>query len=179
MTAGMQVHSSYDITLINNSFAGFDRKGLLDFYDADNIFLKDNTFNVNADQLFYNVPQKHLQFRFAPLNFEHCTNTTTISNEFQQRNMGYYNWFEWIMYRNNYGTNCLSANIFVNRAFRSYKTNITSCLRPFVFMIYFMCYGVATEEEHVLGDVLDNEVKTNTIKQIQLSSTQGHQIEEK
>eukprot|EP01083_Nonionella_stella_P205245 747594_1 len=132
MTAGMQVHSSYDITLINNSFAGFDRKGLLDFYDADNIFLKDNTFNVNADQLFYNVPQKHLQFRsrFAPLNFEHCTNTTTISNEFQQRNMGYYNWFEWIMYRNNYGTNCLSANIFVNRAFRSYKTNITSCLRP-------------------------------------------------
>eukprot|EP01083_Nonionella_stella_P205246 747600_1 len=74
----------------------------------------------------------------------------------------------------------LEANI-LSSADTVFEDYFVSCLilLPFVFMIYFMCYGVATEEEHVLGDVLDNGVKTNTIKQIQLSSTQGHQIEEK
>ena len=120
-----------DINITDSTFRGFNREGLLWFQQSSNITLDGNTFEVNTDNLFYDVSDPYFESGYAAVYYLQCFDTTTIRNTFSSNPISTAT--PWIKYLQSSKTvlgNCLTANHFTNYAFYAEDTNITSCARP-------------------------------------------------
>ena len=60
--AGFQAAWSSNIILENNTFSGFDPRGLIYFLECSTILLQNNIINVDISGLYYNISSKFLHF---------------------------------------------------------------------------------------------------------------------
>eukprot|EP01084_Bolivina_argentea_P046760 86110_1 len=122
----------YKVLLENNQFEGFDNMyyGTGFFvYSLNNahFILRNNSFVVNATDLFYDVPNMINNSYIDGLVIIVDNRQVTIyDNNFYQNDVN--PTIPWIKLDTNSDT-CLSANNFSNMALTAINTNITSCFR--------------------------------------------------
>eukprot|EP01084_Bolivina_argentea_P073055 132605_1 len=125
------------IYLHENIISSFDPKGLIWFVYSNNITFTDNKLIVSTDGLYYDIPNESKVFvmyhplygilGFNPLTIRLCTHTTIIGNDFVESDISSSR--AWLVYMDDFGTNCLSANNFSNFGIDVRRSNITSCFR--------------------------------------------------
>ena len=127
-TTGFIIWGGKRVELSYNTFSGFDPRGLLYIAASSSILLENNVINVDISGLYYHVPCEYIHFEYGLLTYYSSTDTNTIDNKFYYpHNMSLPKGSIW--YDENYGTNCLSGNVFTNHALYVHKTDITSCFR--------------------------------------------------
>ena len=130
LTVGVQMWDSECIILRNNRILGFDPHGLVMLVYSNNITVYQNTFNIDASGLFYNISDRFLEFIYgwAPLMYYGSSYVMTLSNMFMDNKVDPNQ--QWISYWYGEEMSCLSGNDFTDYAIFAFQTNITSCFRP-------------------------------------------------
>eukprot|EP01084_Bolivina_argentea_P159320 277480_1 len=168
---GIKIFQSSNIVLNNNTISAFDPNGLLMYQMSTNITTSHNTFDINAQELYYNVSSDELYFveTYCPVLYNLCSNSTTINNRFQQNSIAPET--AWLSYLYNEEAHCLSGNTFTNYAIYSNDTNITSCFRhDLIDCIYHMqfmdgCLNISNTLYHQDGYFIVNTT-TSDLRQI-------------
>eukprot|EP01084_Bolivina_argentea_P153048 266876_1 len=115
---------SNNVTIKSTNISGYDPDGLLFIQHSSNVLLMENTFNYDATDLIHIDDTESI---FPPLYITH-SQTQIIGNHFINNDIDPK--MDWIYYMNNDDVNCITGNVFTNRAFFARNSDITSCYRP-------------------------------------------------
>eukprot|EP01084_Bolivina_argentea_P240169 403555_1 len=162
----IEVEDSNDIVITNNNISGYNKRGFVRLRSSSDIYMFGNTFNINAENLFYNISAQNIGFyRTCGFQLWWCSNVEIIANQFNENNIN--TSFPWIYSSNS--TLCMTGNVFSNYAFYVRHTSITSCSQPTlinsVTSNVFQTYGFIDESLFDLSQrfIIDDQAKIPAI----------------
>eukprot|EP01084_Bolivina_argentea_P157517 274482_1 len=134
----MIINDCDEVIIENNNISGYSADGLLSIIRSANILLVENVFNIDTNNFYYDdiLNWEDVNIDRNPLWLFQNNNSRVIGNHFLEKE---FSTISWLGLSHNHGVNCLSGNVFTNKAIYSEYTNLTSCLRP--EMIYCIEYG--------------------------------------
>eukprot|EP01084_Bolivina_argentea_P006728 12738_1 len=122
------------IVIKNNLFECWDPDGFIYLLGTNNVSITKNIFNVNYDDMVYDIPSDWLEHTpdRGLVTLRSCT-TQLTQNEFKSNDIDPFN-TPCIWYNDNYfwsksSEHCLYGNKFINFALKVQNANITSCFR--------------------------------------------------